>query len=324
MNSDIDSLVEDWLREVQLTSAASTHASRKDDIAHFLSWLDNHPKSFESLTYRDCRKYLQYMMTEEELDESTFTNRYAGVQLFYNYLEDKRIVEPNPFRRITLSDYRDRRWDNPRIEQEAARDVRYLSKEEVSLLLENVPEPADRNRLINKLLYQTGIRQSELCRIRKNDVVLSERLIRIRESKDMVDTRSVWFRDSLVPPLSEWMTSGRNRFTSSYDSSRLFVSRKKGKMKPGTTSKMIKSAAENAGIQEEVYTDASGDTHHYVTGHILRHSFAVRSLQNGIDLYRLKELMGHSEISTTERYLDAIDEDLREAARRHAPSIEST
>ena len=69
-------------------------------------------------------------------------------------------------------------------------------------------------------------------------------------------------------------------------------------------------------------TDAAGNDRRKVTAHVLRHSFAVQSIKNGTDTPRLQELMGHSEIETTERYLKFANNDLREAARRYGPGSE--
>ena len=84
----------------------------------------------------------------------------------------------------------------------------------------------------------------------------------------------------------------------------------------------MKEAAEGAGLQSNVHTDAAGNVRGKVTAHVLRHSFAVQSIKNGMDTRRLQKLMGHSKIETTERYLQFANNDLREAARRYGPGSE--
>ena len=85
---------------------------------------------------------------------------------------------------------------------------------------------------------------------------------------------------------------------------------------------MVKKAAQSAGLQAHVHTDASGNDRGKVTAHVLRHSFAVQSIKNGMDTRRLQKLMGHSKIETTEQYLQFANDDLRDAARKYGAGSE--
>lgn len=84
----------------------------------------------------------------------------------------------------------------------------------------------------------------------------------------------------------------------------------------------MKQAAEDAGLQAHVHTDAAGNDRGKVTAHVLRHSYAVQCIKNGMDTRRLQKLLGHSKIETTERYLQFANDDLRDAARKYGAGSE--
>lgn len=81
----------------------------------------------------------------------------------------------------------------------------------------------------------------------------------------------------------------------------------------------MKLAAKEAGIQDVQYVDQRGNKQRRVTTHTLRHGFAVNALKCGIDIRRLQKLLGHADISTTQKYLRVIDEDVKEAYHKFNP-----
>lgn len=154
---------------------------------------------------------------------------------------------------------------------------RFLEPWEVDALVEAAD--SERDRLIIRLLYTTGLRVSELVGLRKDDVNLEERSLRVmgKGGKE----RLVYFPASLVDQLRRQMET---------PGPWLFPSRRGGHIHYTTVERAIRRAARRAGIEKKV------------TPHVLRHSFATRSLEAGMDIREIQELLGHANLNTTQVY----------------------
>ena len=165
---------------------------------------------------------------------------------------------------------------------------RYLEPGEVARMVEACSSLRD--RVIILLLFTTGLRVSELVSLRKDDVDLEKRSIRVRGKGGK--ERVVYFPEALVPLLKEYM----ERLPG--DSEYLFPSAE-GHMHYTTVERIMKRAAVSAGLKKKV------------TPHVLRHSFATHSLAMGLDIREIQELLGHSSLSTTQVYAHVSRERLR-------------
>ena len=139
-----------------------------------------------------------------------------------------------------------------------------------------------RDRLILSLLYSSGLRVSELVSLRINDIDLQDRTIRIRGKGDK--DRIVLFDENTRNLLEDYL---QKRV---YESDYLFLNRFGDPLTPRYVQMMIKNYARKAGINKKV------------TPHILRHSFATHLLKNGVDIRAIQQLLGHSNLSTTQIY----------------------
>jgi integrase/recombinase XerD len=203
--------------------------------------------------------------------------------------------------------------------KELREDYFALSPEEMTLLIDNAPEPVFRNQLVFKILGQTGCRPGELSDIRIKDVTEPElwgnNRIRIRASKTS-NNRTVRYNDSLKFYLNQWLEQGeRDTFYYAGESEFLIPTNKSTQIKTEGIQVATRKAAKNAGIQEVLYTDAKGHPRYKVTAYAFRHGFADNMVRQGCDLARLKKLMGHSDISMTQKYLDPDDEALDETTQ---------
>lgn len=215
--------------------------------------------------------------------------------------------------------------------QELKDDYTALEPAEIEDLIEHVPAPRLRNELLVRLAYVTGVRVSELTRIKLSDFgdvddLRGDRSINIRAMKTS-DNRTVYYTPTVARLLEEWIHSHRPAVPFSDDSPYLFVTAEGERIKEGTVNLIVKSSAEDAGLQAEVYEDMNGNSQWRITSHVLRHSFARSCLENGMDLRTLAELMGHYQqdgtpaIETTSMYLKGVDTE--QEYKKHGPGAGS-
>lgn len=179
-----------------------------------------------------------------------------------------------------------------------------LTKDEVKKLLSVIPPARKRDRLIVLLLYGSGLRVSELCNLKIDDIDIERSLIIVRGGKGAKD-RIVPIPRALLREIEDYLK------TRSDDSEYLIVEERrnrKDRLSPKTVWYLLNKYGKKAGIK--------------VTPHMLRHSFATHMLENGIDIRVIQEILGHSNLSTTQIYTKVTVEHLRKAQEK-AKLIES-
>jgi len=154
-----------------------------------------------------------------------------------------------------------------------------LTRDEVKMLIESIDN--EKHKLIVKLLYSSGLRLSELVNLKVGDLELDESIGWVRKGKGAKD-RLFIISPKLVEELKEFV---KERKESDY----LFVG-KRGKMSARNVQKIVALARKKAGINKQVHV------------HTLRHSFATHLLESGVDIRRIQELLGHSNLNTTQIY----------------------
>jgi integrase/recombinase XerD len=191
-----------------------------------------------------------------------------------------------------------------------------LTPDDVEELVDNVPAPKLRNELLLRLMYQCMLRRGEAARIRLENVDRDKRSVFIpAEDSKTGDEHTAYYNASLDFLMNQWIDADRESSLYS-DSPYLFVSQRNERLSDFTVSSLVRRSAENAGIQETLYTDANGRDISRITGHSLRRAGATRRWNNGADIYTVKELLNHSSVETTKRYLRLQDDDLAEKARQ--------
>ncbi|ASJ12874.1 site-specific tyrosine recombinase/integron integrase [Thermococcus thioreducens] len=173
-----------------------------------------------------------------------------------------------------------------------------LTREEVRKLLSVIPPTRRRDRLIFLLLYGAGLRVSELCNLKKSDVDFERSLIIVRGGKGA--------KDRVVPVPGFLMEAIKSYLEMRTDSSEYLIveegRREKDRISPKTVWYLLRRYGQKAGVK--------------VTPHMLRHSFATHMLENGVDIRAIQELLGHSNLSTTQIYTKVTVEHLRKAQEK--------
>ncbi len=163
-----------------------------------------------------------------------------------------------------------------------------LTKEEVKNLIDSAKNK--KHKLIVKLLYSSGLRLSELINLKVGDLELDEKIGWVRKGKGSKD-RMFIISSKLAEELKEYLKDKKN--------SDFVFSGRDGKMSERNVQKIIKNLAKKAGIKKRI------------SPHTLRHSFATHLLEAGESIRKIQELLGHSNLSTTQIYTHVSIEELK-------------
>ena len=166
-----------------------------------------------------------------------------------------------------------------------------LTKDEIFSLLKELNNK--KSKLMISLVYATGMRVSEITSLKINDLDLEESIGHVRQGKGKKDR---------IFNIPKFLSSKLKRFVEkqkSFNQEYIFSGRNGKRMSDRNVQKIVKNAAKKAGIKKEVHT------------HTLRHSFATHLLENEVDIRKIQELLGHSDLSTTQIYTHVSPEELK-------------
>jgi len=172
-------------------------------------------------------------------------------------------------------------------------------------LIPNINNPlGQRNLLIIRMLYATGVRVSELVNIKLSDINISDRTIKIlgKGSKE----RIVVFGNNTKETLNLYLKDGRNKLNVS-NVNYLFLNKNGNKLSDRYVRNIINDIIFKASIQL------------HVSPHMLRHTFATDMLNNGADLVSVKDLLGHESLNTTSIYTHVSDDKIKEIYNKAHP-----
>lgn len=285
----------DYLKYTK-NASASTVSSYKRDLQRLETYLTEHGVcEVENITSTNLNSYVLYL-EKQGLSTATVSRNVASMKAFFHYACYKRRIDNDPTETIKA----------PHIEKKMP-DI--LSMDETIRLLEqpsaNTPKSM-RDRAMLELLYATGIRVTELITLRLSDINLVLNYIICRDDEK---ERVIPFGDNAKYAIERYLKYGRGFLLKGEDSEFLFVNCSGSLMSRQGFWKLLKQYAVKAGFELDI------------TPHTLRHSFAAHLVQNGADLKVVQEMMGHSDISTTQMYvnlnLERVRRVYKEAHPRH-------
>lgn len=267
---------EKYLRETKGASN-NTLESYMRDIGQFIKYLiTTRVKSVSDVTKETVNEYVDYCKTGNR-SNATITRVIASVRSYYNYLISIGVVESNPTLGIKTT-------------KPEKKLPEILTQKETDLLLSQ-PDMNDpkgcRDKAMFELLYATGIRVSELIGLNLDDINLEVGIIRCSNQKN---ERIIPLYDSAVKTVELYVK--KVRVFSVFDDSEnaLFVNMNGQRLTRQGFWKIIKQYTKQAGIKKDI------------TPHTLRHSFATHLLENGAQLKDIQQMLGHSDISSTQVY----------------------
>ena len=280
--------------EVERGLSQNSISSYLSDLQKLDRFLDKEHKELESIVKQDIQNFLKEE-TRKKLSNRTRARVIASLRQFYNYLSDKNIIGLNPMENI----------EAPKIEKTLPD---YLSKDEIRQLFSafdtnNALELRDKTMF--ELLYSCGLRISEACSLRLEDIDLSSMLIRVMGKGER--ERLVPYGEVAQELLERYLNDSRSQIIYGSNLKYLFISKKGGALSRKSAWRLLKKYMERAGIEKNI------------TPHTLRHSFATHLLQNNADLRSVQELLGHIDISTTQIYTHLAAKDIAEAHQKFHP-----
>ena len=282
---DLIQAYENYLTKVK-RSSANTIASYMRDIRQFSEWLSKEKVQILDVVQLNISDYLTYLQ-EQGKSGATASRSLASLKNFYAYVVTAGFLEESP---VTAEIH---------VERGEKKLPKILTGKEVELLLAQ-PSCTDakgfRDKAMLELMYATGIRVTELIELDVDDVNLELGIVKCSSAKK---TRSIPLYPAALKALSAYLRDVRPGMISDASETALFVNVSGGRMSRQGFWKILKHYQAKAGIEKEI------------TPHTLRHSFAVHLLENGADLGSLQELMGHSDISSTQMYTHMINQKLK-------------
>lgn len=282
---DLVRAYENHLMKVKQASA-NTVSSYMRDIRQFAVWLDAN----EGIDVVDAEQsnISDYLSQLEDIGKSsaTISRSLASLKNFYSYVVSSGFIETTPVSGI-------------RIDRGEKKMPQILSGREIELLLAQpscVDAKGYRDKAMLEVMYATGMRVTELINLDVDDVNLSQGIIKCAGQKK---SRVIPLYPDALRALSIYMKDHRSGMVADAGEPALFVNVSGVRMTRQGFWKILKHYQLSAHIEKEI------------TPHTLRHSFAVHLLENGADLGSLQELMGHSDISSTQMYTHLVDHKLK-------------
>ena len=282
---DLISAYENYLSKVKQASS-NTVASYLRDIRQFSEWMNRTGElSVLEVQQVNIRTYLDNLV-EQGRSGATLSRTLASLKNFYAYLVTSGFLDQTPVMEV-------------HIDRGEKKLPQVLTGREIELLLQQ-PVPTDpkgfRDKAMLEIMYATGIRVTELIDLNVDDVNLELGIIKCISSNK---SRSIPLYPAALRSLSAYISTVRAGMLADPEEKALFVNISGTRMSRQGFWKIIKHYQATAHIEKEI------------TPHTLRHSFAVHLLENGADLGSLQELMGHSDISSTQMYTQMINQKIK-------------
>ncbi|MDD4495755.1 MAG: site-specific tyrosine recombinase XerD [Eubacteriales bacterium] len=272
----------------------NTLQSYKRDIEQYISYLKE--MKINDITVTKKATVIAYLLHLKKLSRatSTISRSLASIRSFYQYLTKIDIMYEDPT--IAL--------ESPKVEKKLPQ---ILSTKEVELLLDQ-PKCVDlkgyRDKAMLELLYATGIRVSELISLDLEDINLESGFIKCTKG---VRERIVPIGSIAIHTVMEYMKRSRPLLIHDKSQQALFVNINGGRLTRQGFWKIIKQYKNLAKINKEI------------TPHTLRHSFAAHLLENGADLRSIQEMLGHSDISSTQIYTQIAQNKIKDVYKKTHP-----
>jgi integrase/recombinase XerD len=271
--------------------AWNTVEAYRQDLDRFAAYISDH---MDLPGVEGVRRYVDSLY-QSGLSSRSVARHLTTLRTFHSFLLETGVEQVDPTTLLSAP----KQWQNL---------PKYLNNEQVSALLAapDATQPAGlRDRAMLEFLYATGVRVSELCKVRVSDVELRLGYVRILGKGNK--HRLVPVGASAIKMVEEYLASGRSGLLKRRASPYLFITSRGGAMTRQAFWKLLRRYGCKAGI------------FHHLTPHVLRHTFATHLLEGGADLRSVQEMLGHADISTTQVYTHVMRARLRKTIDDYHP-----
>ena len=231
-------------------------------LYHNKKFLDFVKKEPSNVDENDAKRYIAHLMSNQGFKPRSINLALSSLKFFYN-----EILRNVAFNAV-------------KTQKPEKKLPTVLSKEEVKRLIGAVDNP--KHRLLIEFLYSAGLRVSECVDLKADDLDLSEKIGKIKHGKGNKE-RYIILSDNLIQHLNDYLSKRKDRSAYIFSIGGRHITIRQAQ-------KIVKEAAKKAGIKKRVFC------------HALRSSFATHLLEAGTDIRVIQELLGHSNLSTTQIY----------------------
>lgn len=272
--------------------SSNTLESYKRDIVIYLDFLSRNKKSILKATRKDIEKFLSERKEQGSKSRTVARNKVSIVNL-YKFLVMENYISKNPTDNLEVIRLK-------RVLPES------LTTTEVDDLLSVHNEKTDkglRDKAIFELMYSSGLRVSEICSLKIDDIFFDGKYLKIRGKGNR--ERIVPINDRALDILQRYIQTSRVIMVKGKKTSELFLNSRGDKISRVGIWKIVKEAMKKSKIEKNIYP------------HTLRHSFATHLIQHGADLRAVQRMLGHSDITTTEIYTHVDSAHLKKQIAKH-------
>ena len=271
----------------------NTLQSYKRDLKQFRKFLESYSLHYNKVSEDDINFYIKELQDNGK-KASSISRAIASIRSFYQFVLKRKKVKKDPTANVK----------SPKIEK---RVPSVLTSKEVELLLDQ-PKDVDlkgtRDKAMLEFAYATGMRVTEIISLDIDDVNLDEGYVNCRNGNKQ---RTIPLGTMALNALKEYIEDARDILIKDENQKALFVNVNGGRLTRQGFWKIIKYYKEQAHITKDI------------TPHVLRHSFATHLLQNGADLKAIQTMLGHSDISSTQVYIQFQDGGLKDIYKKAHP-----
>jgi integrase/recombinase XerD len=274
--------------------ATNSIISYRRDLQEFVEHLRRERKRAGAASREDIRQFLEALY-RRGLSARSVARHLVALRNFFRFLEREGRIKNDPTTEV----------DAPQFGQTLPK---YLAADEVDALLRQ-PDPGTpaglRDRAMLELLYATGMRVSELIRLRGEDFQLNLGIVRCqgKGSKE----RLIPVGRSALRAVEDYAREGRAQIAKHLASPNFFLNQRGGPLSRIGFWKILRNYGRAAGLRTPL------------SPHVVRHSFATHLLERGADLRSIQLMLGHSDISTTQVYTHVVKERLKQVYHAHHP-----